>query len=58
MERKYLVFAMAGAVAGTLQQPFFNGSLKLPVILNLIAPGAIFALSMTIVGRFMGCERF
>ena len=48
MKRQYLRFATAGAVAGILQQPFFNGSLNVPQALYLVVPGLIFALSTII----------
>ncbi|HVN22167.1 MAG TPA: hypothetical protein VMU05_25495 [Dongiaceae bacterium] len=54
-QRKYVLFAIAGAAAGILQQPLFNGWLKLPenLYLNLIAPGVIFTLSITIADTLM-----
>lgn len=50
--RTYLVFAIAGAISGILQWPFFSGSYLLPSRLSpdvcLIAPGLMFAVCMIV----------
>src|ERR1700678_851884 len=48
---------MAGIGAAGLQRPFFNGSLRMSRLAYAIAPGLIFAISMTLSAVLLANDR-